>query len=189
MTQWLLCPNWEGMRRSIRDDIGRVIQQRFAVTIVRVTNPTMQEGRFSMLLHEARGGGTFVEAQYNSGTYRVPAMYQQGFRIDPGLYWGDRWNAFGWIDFWLSLDAMLIDVSILIITRNLIRSDPSAGGLVETRSTRTATLVPVRPPFPNRVIEWIMPAPPVPRHFQRGGDIIPLDRVFDDFSTPSMREG
>jgi len=190
MAQWLLCPDWEGRRHSTRDDIGLETHQRHIITFVRVTNPTPYEGRFSMLIHEERGDGVFYEAEYNSGTYTVPAMYQHRFLIDPGFDGKDRWKTNGWIEFWLSLDAMLIDVSILGLTRNWIIITGFGGrSFVQTRSTRTATLVPMRPPFLNRVIEWIMPSPPLPRHFQRGGEIIPLDPLFEEPYAPPMEEG
>jgi len=140
MAKWWWGPYWEAEHRGRRGEDGRVYQVDHRITEFRVTNPTAREGVLDLVFHEARGDGNFYQSDWAGGSWSAPPRWQRFYRPDPSRVFGSRFFLYGWFTAWTSLDEMLIDVRLRMITKSVDSGN-------ESISQQTIQLLPRRAPI------------------------------------------
>lgn len=151
-------------------DADRLYQVDYQVTEVRVSNPTDLEGTIDFVFYEARGDGNYYRADWASGRWTAPPRYQRYYRPDPSREYGSSFITYGWFEVWLSLDALVMDVELSAISRNMISGGSTAGtgGVVQNISQRTVV------PVPNSPLDMPTPMIPIDEFAARRGPMMRL---------------
>lgn len=169
MAQKWICPYWIVENRN-RGDLG---YKDYQLTEVHITNPSDLTGRIELLFHEARGDGSFVRADWASGTWDMPAKYQRNYRPDPSRTYGTSFFIYGWFEAFTDLDALVIDVRVAGINRST--DVPGSEGI----SQRTIHLTPQALPLSDRLFRrWTRKEPYLPlipgmKLPGEGGSVVP----------------